>query len=273
MSSLSSDALDEAEATLQRDFDVANVELQEALAAPPDLDGLKEILFKAKNEANSREFRVDVSFIPGTSGTPNTKVRLVGYRENRVKAVSLAERKHHFLCAKMIDNPVGHCSASSAPSVWMRNRSEEEEERYRWERERNAERTSRRTLFDEIAADMNRASATMRNAARDQVELREEASGGRSGERERDGEEGWEERVEELHIGALHTDRAEDALSMRSGLFSIAPASDAFKFCRDDSPSLMIRISCTETNELHRQKEHRCLQISTGRHDQKRGMF
>ncbi|KAF3837191.1 hypothetical protein F7725_004655 [Dissostichus mawsoni] len=82
MSSLSSDALDEAEATLQRDFDVANVELQEALAAPPDLDGLKEILFKAKNEANSREFRVDVSFIPGTSGTPNTKVRLVGYREN-----------------------------------------------------------------------------------------------------------------------------------------------------------------------------------------------
>ncbi|KAF3837179.1 hypothetical protein F7725_004643 [Dissostichus mawsoni] len=82
MSSLSSDALDEAEATLQRDFDVANVELQEALAAPPDLDGLKEILFKAKNEANSREFRVDVSFIPGTGGTPNTKVRLVGYREN-----------------------------------------------------------------------------------------------------------------------------------------------------------------------------------------------
>ncbi|KAJ4949533.1 hypothetical protein JOQ06_021044 [Pogonophryne albipinna] len=82
MSSLSSDALDEAEATLQRDFDVANVELQGALAAPPDLDGLKGILFKAKNEANSREFRVDVSFIPGTGGTPNTKVQLVGYREN-----------------------------------------------------------------------------------------------------------------------------------------------------------------------------------------------
>ncbi|KAJ4949538.1 hypothetical protein JOQ06_021049 [Pogonophryne albipinna] len=82
MSSLSSDALDEAEATLQRDFDVANVELQGALAAPPDLDGLKEILFKAKNEANSREFRVDISFIPGTGGTPNTKVQLVGYREN-----------------------------------------------------------------------------------------------------------------------------------------------------------------------------------------------
>ncbi|KAK1889991.1 Protein mono-ADP-ribosyltransferase PARP14 [Dissostichus eleginoides] len=82
ISSLSSDALDEAAATLQRDFDVANVELQEALAAPPDLDGLKEILFKAKNEANSREFRVDVSFIPGTGGTPNTKVQLVGYREN-----------------------------------------------------------------------------------------------------------------------------------------------------------------------------------------------
>ncbi|KAK5858648.1 hypothetical protein PBY51_002771 [Eleginops maclovinus] len=82
MSSLSSDALDEAEATLQRDFDVANVPLQAALAATSDLCRVREMLFKAKNEANSRELRVDVSFMPGIDGTPNTKVHLVGYREN-----------------------------------------------------------------------------------------------------------------------------------------------------------------------------------------------
>ncbi|KAE8279183.1 Poly [ADP-ribose] polymerase 15 [Larimichthys crocea] len=80
LSSLSPDALDEAEAALHRDLIVANVELQGAAAVPPDLDRVKEIMIKAKNEANCRELRVDVSFIPGPSGT--TKVQLVGYREN-----------------------------------------------------------------------------------------------------------------------------------------------------------------------------------------------
>ncbi|XP_037614203.1 protein mono-ADP-ribosyltransferase PARP14-like [Sebastes umbrosus] len=82
LSSLSPEALDEAEAAVQRDLAVANVPLQGASAVPPDLDRVKEILDKAKKEANSREFRVDVSFIPGPSGTATTKVRLVGYSEN-----------------------------------------------------------------------------------------------------------------------------------------------------------------------------------------------
>ncbi|XP_027143708.1 poly [ADP-ribose] polymerase 14 isoform X2 [Larimichthys crocea] len=80
LSSLSPDALDEAEAALHRDLIVANVELQGAAAVRPDFDRVKEIMIKAKNEANCRELRVDVSFIPGRSGT--TKVRLVGYNEN-----------------------------------------------------------------------------------------------------------------------------------------------------------------------------------------------
>ncbi|XP_054457974.1 protein mono-ADP-ribosyltransferase PARP14-like [Anoplopoma fimbria] len=86
LSSLSSDALDEAEAALQRDLSVDSVLLQGAATVPPDLDIVKEILNKAKN---SREFRVDVSFIPGTSGTATTKVRLVGYSEqvNKLKEV------------------------------------------------------------------------------------------------------------------------------------------------------------------------------------------
>lgn len=75
LSSLSSDALDEAEATLQRDLSLANAKLQGT-----DLNRAKEIIIKAKNEANCQELRVDVSFIPGPGGITN--VRFVGYSEN-----------------------------------------------------------------------------------------------------------------------------------------------------------------------------------------------
>ncbi|XP_026018057.1 poly [ADP-ribose] polymerase 14-like [Astatotilapia calliptera] len=89
LSSLSSDALNEAEAAVMRDFKVTTVQLQGAI----DLNRLKEILTKAKNEANSREFRVDISYMPGTRGTSTTKVRLVGYSENVAK---LNEVLHDF---------------------------------------------------------------------------------------------------------------------------------------------------------------------------------
>ncbi|XP_039465741.1 protein mono-ADP-ribosyltransferase PARP14-like [Oreochromis aureus] len=89
LSSLSSDALNEAEAAVMRDFKVSTVQLQGAI----DLNRLKEILTKAKNEANSRELRVDVSYMPGASGTSTTKVRLVGYSEDVAK---LNEVVHDF---------------------------------------------------------------------------------------------------------------------------------------------------------------------------------
>uniref|UniRef100_A0A671W1H6 Poly [ADP-ribose] polymerase n=1 Tax=Sparus aurata TaxID=8175 RepID=A0A671W1H6_SPAAU len=92
LSSLSADALDEAEAALQRDLSLDNVQLQGAAAVPPDLDRVKEILMKAKNEANLRELRVDVSFIPGPSGAA-VQVRLVGYSENVIK---LKELLHNY---------------------------------------------------------------------------------------------------------------------------------------------------------------------------------
>ncbi|XP_019208948.1 poly [ADP-ribose] polymerase 14 isoform X4 [Oreochromis niloticus] len=81
LSSLSSDALNEAEAAVMRDLKVTTVQLQGAI----DLNRLKEILTKAKNEANSRELRVDVSYMPGASGTSTTKVQLVGYSEDVAK--------------------------------------------------------------------------------------------------------------------------------------------------------------------------------------------
>ena len=82
LSSVSTDALDEAEATIKRELSLDNVQLQGAAAVPPDLDRVKEILMKEKNEANFQELRVDVSFIPGPSGAAATKVRLVGYSDN-----------------------------------------------------------------------------------------------------------------------------------------------------------------------------------------------
>ncbi|RCU35161.1 hypothetical protein DVA76_18285, partial [Acinetobacter baumannii] len=69
LSSLSSDALDEAEAAVLRDLSVATVQLQGAAAVPPELDRVKEILIKAKDQANCRELKVDVSFVQGPSGS------------------------------------------------------------------------------------------------------------------------------------------------------------------------------------------------------------
>lgn len=37
-------------------------------------------------------------------------------------------------------------------------------------------------------------------------------------------------------------------------------------FGRDDSPGVLVRISRTETDELERQKERRCMQIPAGCH-------
>lgn len=82
LSSMSLEALDEAEAILQRDLSLVNVPLPEAKVVPLDLDRVKETMIKATNEANSQELRVNTSFIPGPKGGPVTKVRLVGYSEN-----------------------------------------------------------------------------------------------------------------------------------------------------------------------------------------------
>ncbi|XP_070711308.1 protein mono-ADP-ribosyltransferase PARP14-like [Pempheris klunzingeri] len=82
LSSLSSNVLDEAEAAVLRDLSVANVKLQGAAAVPPDLDRVKEILIKARNEANLQELRLDISFIPGTRQSEFTEVQLVGYSEH-----------------------------------------------------------------------------------------------------------------------------------------------------------------------------------------------
>ncbi|XP_070849888.1 protein mono-ADP-ribosyltransferase PARP14-like [Chaetodon trifascialis] len=88
LSSLSFEALNEVEGILNRDLSLANVQLQGAAAVPPDLDTVKTIMIKAKNEANSQELKVDVSFIPEPGGAV-TKVRLVGYSEhvNKLKEV------------------------------------------------------------------------------------------------------------------------------------------------------------------------------------------
>ncbi|KAI3375718.1 hypothetical protein L3Q82_004022 [Scortum barcoo] len=76
--SLSSDALDKAEAAVSRDLSEANVQLQGATAVPPELERVKEIMIKAKNEENSREFRVDVNFILHSRGVHNDQSTTCG---------------------------------------------------------------------------------------------------------------------------------------------------------------------------------------------------
>ncbi|XP_026208326.1 protein mono-ADP-ribosyltransferase PARP14-like [Anabas testudineus] len=100
LSSLSSGALDEALAAIERDLSLDIVQLQGAAAVPPHLDRMKEILYKAKNEVNCGEFRVDFSFISAVSGTALTKVRLVGYSENVNKLKEVLhdnEFNHHVI--------------------------------------------------------------------------------------------------------------------------------------------------------------------------------
>lgn len=92
LSSLSSDALDEAEAALQRNLCVANVPLQGAAAVPSDLKRVKEILHQVKSKANSGQVSVDVSFVLGSNGA--TEVRLVGYSDTVNK---LRDALHDFL--------------------------------------------------------------------------------------------------------------------------------------------------------------------------------
>ncbi|XP_028285396.1 protein mono-ADP-ribosyltransferase PARP14 [Parambassis ranga] len=79
--SLSSDALNEAEAAVLRDLHETTVPLQVA----SDQDKVKEILIKSKNEENQGELRVDLCFIQGP------KVRLVGYTETVNKLVKVLQ--------------------------------------------------------------------------------------------------------------------------------------------------------------------------------------
>ncbi|XP_071774139.2 protein mono-ADP-ribosyltransferase PARP14-like isoform X1 [Centroberyx gerrardi] len=97
LSSLSSDALEEAATTVQRDLFVDAVQLEGTVAIAPDLDRMKEALTKAKNEANCRDLRVEVSYHPGPSGTSKTKVQLVGYRPDvdKLKAVLVDYQVNH----------------------------------------------------------------------------------------------------------------------------------------------------------------------------------
>lgn len=105
LSSLSSEALDEAEVTLKRDLSVANVQLQGNAAVPSELDRAKEMLMKRKDMANICEHKIDVSFIPGPNST--TVVQLVGYSEhvNKLKEVLLEYQINHVTVQEVLNLP------------------------------------------------------------------------------------------------------------------------------------------------------------------------
>ncbi|XP_029381987.1 protein mono-ADP-ribosyltransferase PARP14-like isoform X2 [Echeneis naucrates] len=103
LSSLSSGALDEAWAALQRDLKVDTVKLHSAA----HLDRIKEILNKAKDVANNRELRVNFSVIPGVGGPSETKVRIVGYSENvkKLKDVLQEYQMNHVETEETVNLP------------------------------------------------------------------------------------------------------------------------------------------------------------------------
>nr|XP_015801932.2 protein mono-ADP-ribosyltransferase PARP14 isoform X1 [Nothobranchius furzeri] len=105
LSSLFSDVLYEAEETVLRDLSEASIQLHGAAAVPPDLTRVKEMLQKAKNEANRGEFRVDVRFISSSSGTPTTQVQLVGYTEqvNKLKDLLHDYQTNQILTQELIN--------------------------------------------------------------------------------------------------------------------------------------------------------------------------
>lgn len=80
LSSLSSEALDEAEATLRRDTSLITVQLLNV--AGPVLHRVKETMAEATRRENTRELRVNTNFIPTPKRCSATKVRLVGHTEN-----------------------------------------------------------------------------------------------------------------------------------------------------------------------------------------------
>ncbi|XP_067101248.1 uncharacterized protein [Osmerus mordax] len=89
LSSLSSDALEEAATTVLNDLCWFTVPLEGASGLPPALDRLKEALRNAQAEANITSLRVVVKYHHGFSRDPRTRVQLVGYSEEvgRLKEV------------------------------------------------------------------------------------------------------------------------------------------------------------------------------------------
>lgn len=87
LSSLSLDALDEAEVTLRADISLITVLLLNIEASV--LYRVKETMTKATNQENSQELRVNTNFIPTPKRGSVTKVRLVGYTEsvNKLKEI------------------------------------------------------------------------------------------------------------------------------------------------------------------------------------------
>lgn len=80
LSSLSLDALDEAEATLRADVSLIAVQLLDIAA--PVLHRVKETVTKASNQENSQELKVSTNFLPTPKHGSVTEMELVGYTES-----------------------------------------------------------------------------------------------------------------------------------------------------------------------------------------------
>lgn len=112
--SLSTGALQEAAAAIQRDLCMETVLLEQAESKPPGIDTLKNTLTPALQQANQGTSKVEISYETGTGSDPRMKVQLVGYSAevSKLKKIILNHKQNYgeysdtvtLPLAEMVDN-------------------------------------------------------------------------------------------------------------------------------------------------------------------------
>uniref|UniRef100_A0A3B1JZK3 Poly [ADP-ribose] polymerase n=1 Tax=Astyanax mexicanus TaxID=7994 RepID=A0A3B1JZK3_ASTMX len=106
--SLSTGALQEAAAAVQRDLCMESVPLEGTEANSPGIDSLKESLNKALQEANQGSTNVELIYQPGTHADPRIKVQVVGYSNevSKLKKIIQDYKENQATCHDSLPLPL-----------------------------------------------------------------------------------------------------------------------------------------------------------------------
>ncbi|XP_049338892.1 protein mono-ADP-ribosyltransferase PARP14-like [Astyanax mexicanus] len=106
--SLSTGALQEAAAAVQRDLCMESVPLEGTEANSPGIDSLKESLNQALQEANQGSTNVELIYQPGTRADPRIKVQVVGYSNevSKLKKIIQDYKENQATCHDSLPLPL-----------------------------------------------------------------------------------------------------------------------------------------------------------------------
>ncbi|XP_022534288.2 protein mono-ADP-ribosyltransferase PARP14-like [Astyanax mexicanus] len=106
--SLSTGALQEAAAAVQRDLCMESVPLEGTEANSPGIDSLKESLNQALQEANQGSTNVELIYQPGTHADPRIKVQVVGYSNevSKLKKIIQDYKENQATCHDSLPLPL-----------------------------------------------------------------------------------------------------------------------------------------------------------------------